>query len=170
MKKFFKISVLVFTIALLTASCKPLEEQIAINGCELESLESVSLEAGLMTFGTVLTLDAANTSCSDISLKKLNATILSKSGKEVATVTFSGKKGEKNPTLHHRSSEAVAVPLTVSFDNPLSALSLASMALEDYGKKGYTVNYDCTLRAGCLAKRFVGNNVPIEEIVKMFDK
>ena len=170
MKKFFIISVFVFTIVLVMASCTPLSEQIEIDGCEMASLESVNLGGGRMTFGTILTLSASNASGQDISLAKLDAEVFSKSGKSVATVTFGGKKGEARPTLHRRSAEDVQIPLDITFDNPLSALSLAAMTLEDYGTKGYTVSYDCTLKAGCLSKRFKESNVPIENLVKMLDK
>lgn len=170
MKKFFKISILVIVIAIAAVACKPVSEQIEVTGCEMESLESVRLGAGQLIFGTVLTLDASNASAMDITLKKLNAHVYSKSGKSVAAVKFDGKKNKIKPVLHRHSEEQVQIPLEVSFDNPLSALSLASMALEDYGSKGYTVSYDCTLKAGCFSKRFHEGNVPVEKLVKMIDK
>ena len=170
MRKVFKISLLVFAIVLVLASCKPIQEQIEIKGCELESLESVNLGLGQVTFDTVLKLDAENTSCRDISLARLYARIFTKSGKEVATVTYSGKKGEPKPTLHRRSEESVSIPLELVFDNPLSAISLAAMSLEDYGTKGYTVSYDCTVASGLFRKRFTADKQPIENLVKMFDR
>ena len=170
MRKIFKISVFVFAIVLATVACKPIEEQVEIYGCEMESLESVNLGAGRLTFGTILTLDAKNASCSDITLSKLDAKVYTRSGKNVATLQYKHRKGAVRPTLHHRSEESVNVPLSVSFDNPLSALTLAAMTLDDYASKGYTVSYDCTLRAGLMAKRFRETNVPIDNLVKMLDK
>lgn len=170
MSKFFKISVFVFAIVLGLASCTPIQEQIEIKGCELTSLESVSLGLGQVSFGTVLLVDASNASSRDISVARLYAQIYSRSGKEVATVTYSSQKGEALPTLHRRSEESVEIPLEVIFDNPLSALSLAAMSIEDYGSKGYTVSYDCTLKSGCIRKRFKEEKVPIENLVKMLDK
>ena len=169
MKKIFKISLFVFAIALAVA-CKPLSEQIEINGCELESFDGLSLGAGQLNLGTTLQVDGSNSSCRDISLSKFSAEIFSKSGKRVATVTYPKKKGEKLPTLHRRSTESVSIPLQVSFDNPLSALSLASMTLDDYSEKGYTVSYDCTFRSGCLQKRFTADKVPMAELSSVFDK
>lgn len=170
MKKIFKISVFVFAIALVLASCKPVREQVEIKGCELESLEGVSLGLGQVSFNTLLKLDASNASGRDISLARLYATIFTKSGKEVATVTYSGQKGDPLPTLSRRSEQAVDIPLEVVFDNPLSAITLAAMSLDDYAAKGYTVSYDCTLKSGCIKKRFKGEKVPVETIVKMLDK
>ena len=170
MKRFFKISALVLLIAFATVACKPLSEQIEINKCELASLDNVHLGAGQLSLGTNLKLEADNSSCRDITLQKLSARIYSKGGKEVAQVIFDGKKGEDKPTLHRRSSEEVEIPLEITFDNPLSALSLAAMTLVDYGEKGYTVSYDCTIGAGCFRKKFSGTKVPIEDFVKMLEK
>ncbi len=170
MKRFFKISALIFAFALTTVACKPLSEQIEINRCELASLDNVHLGSGQLSLGTNLKVEADNSSSRDITLQKLSARIYSKGDQEVAQVIFDGKKGEVKPTLHRHSSEEVSIPLEITFDNPLSALSLAAMTLVDYGEKGYTVSYDCTIGAGCLRKKFSGTKVPIENFVKMLEK
>ena len=170
MKRFFKISAIGFLIAFATMSCTPLSEQIEINRCELASLDNVSLGSGQLSLGTNLKLEADNSSCRDITLQKLSARIYSKGGKEVAQVVFNAEKGEPKPTLHRRSSEEVLIPVEITFDNPLSALSLAAMTLADYGEKGYTVSYDCTIGTGLFGKKFSGTKVPIEDFVKMLEK
>lgn len=170
MSKFFKIAAIVFTIALMGVSCTPISEKIAINGCDIEGLESVSLGAGQLNLGTELIVDASNSSALDVSLADFGAEIFSRSGKRVGTVTYVPEKGQKNPTLPRRSEALVHIPLKVSFDNPLSALSLASMTFGDYGDKGYTVSYNCKLKAGLVSKRFKADKVPIADLAKAFDR
>lgn len=151
-------------------SCKPIQEQINIHDWSLESLDGVSLAQKQLKLGTSLTLDADNASCQDISISKLFAEIFNKNGKRVATIELAGEKGSSNPTLHRRTSEKVNVPLLVGFDNPLSAITLASMSVEEYAEKGYTVTYDCTLKAGIFSKRFRDEKVPVATLVKMFER
>ena len=165
-----KLNILFVAIALLAAACTPLSEQVEVTGCDIESLESVSLASGQISLGTTLSLDGRNDSCRDLSLVKLYAEVFSRSGKRVAIVSFEAEKGEKRPTLHRHSTETVEIPLLVSFDNPLSALSFAAMTIEEYGEKGYTLSYDCTLKAGCLKKRFTEDKVPVEYLAKQFDR
>lgn len=151
-------------------SCKPIQEQINIHDWSLESLDGVSLAQKQLKLGTSLTLDADNASCQDISISKLFAEIFNKNGKRVATIELAGEKDSSNPTLHRRTSEKVNVPLLVGFDNPLSAITLASMSVEEYAEKGYTVTYDCTLKAGIFSKRFRDEKVPVATLVKMFER
>ena len=160
----------ILALALALVSCKPIQEQINIHDWSLASLDGVSLAQKQLKLGTSLTLDADNASCQDISITKLYAEIFNKNGKRVATVELGGEKGDPNPTLHRRTSEKVTVPLLVGFDNPLSAITLAAMSMEEYAEKGYTVTYDCTLKAGLFAKRFRDENVPAATLVKMFER
>ena len=164
------LSIIIVAVALVVAACTPLSEQVEVTGCEIDHLESVSLTPGQISLGTTLSLYGRNDSCRDISLKKLSAEVFSKSGKRVATVTYAAKKGEARPTLHRHSQETAEIPLLVCFDNPLSAISLAAMTMDDYGEKGYVVSYDCTIMAGCLSKRFTADRVPIEDLAKQLDK
>lgn len=166
MKRFLAI----ILVALALASCKPIQEQINVNDWSIESLDGLSLAQKQLKLGTSLTLDADNASCQDISISKLFAEVFNKNGKRVATIELGGEKGDPNPTLHRRTSEKVTVPLLVGFDNPLSAITLASMSIEEYAEKGYTVTYDCTLKAGIFCKRFRDANVPVATLVKMFEK
>ena len=60
--------------------------------------------------------------------------------------------------------------LKMNFENPLSILTLAAMSIDDYSDKGYSVTYDCTLKAGCFSKRLQDTKVPIATLKKMFEK
>ena len=166
MKRFFAI----ILVAAALVSCKPLQEQITVNDCNLESLDNVSLGNNQLKLGTSLTIDANNESCRNISVTKLYAELFNKNGKRVATIELACAKGDPKPTLHRRSSEVVSVPLLVGFDNPLSAITLAAMSPEDFAEKGYKVTYDATLKAGLMSKRFRDEKVPVEQLVKMFER
>ena len=166
MRKFLAIALVVISLA----ACKPISEQINIHDYSIEKLDNVSLGLSQLSLDTNLMLEADNNSAYDLSLTKLFAELYNKSDKKVATVTLATKKGEAKPTLHRRTSEEVAVPLKVDFANPLSAITLVAMSLEEYGERGYTVDYDLTLKAGCFKKRFQGHDVPVKELVKMLQK
>ncbi|MBO4557232.1 MAG: hypothetical protein J5693_01325 [Bacteroidales bacterium] len=168
MRRNFKIIAFVFAIALSLASCKPLHEQISINDYSLDNLGSISVGLTQLSVGADLNVDADNASCYDIVLKKLYAQIYSKNGKLFATVTLDAKKDIGKPTLKRRSSQLVDIPLQIEFESPLSALALAD--LDAFVKRGYTVNYDCTLKAGIFQKRFKEEDVPLEQLVKMLEK
>ena len=88
----------------------------------------------------------------------------------MATIELGCEKGDPKPTLHRRSSEVVSVPLLVGFDSPLSIITLSTMSLDDFAEKGYTVTYDATLKAGLMSKRFRDEKVPVEQLVKMFER
>lgn len=164
MKKFFAI----VALALAFASCTPIQEQITVNDFSLESLENVFLAQKQLQMGTCLLVDATNESCWDITLAALNADLFSRNGKRVGTLTLDTRKGEKKPCLHHKTNEQVVIPLLVGLDNPLSAITLAAMSLDDFAEKGYTVDYDCTFRAGIFSKRMHAEKVPVDQLTKMF--
>ena len=166
MKRFFAIILVVAALV----SCKPLEEQITVNDCNLESLDNVSIAQSQLKLGTSLTIDAENESCQNISVTKLYAELFNKNEKRVATIELAGEKGDPKPTLHSRSSEKVSVPLLIGFDSPLSVITLSTMSLDDYAEKGYTVTYDCTLTAGIVSKRFRDEKVPVARLVKMLER
>ena len=166
MKRFFVILLLVAAFA----ACTPIQEQIKVNDCTLAGLDNLSLEQKQIQVSGSLMLDAENASCSDITLKAFGAELFNRSGKRVATLVLDTHKGEKKPVLHHKSGEQIIIPLKVGFDNPLSAIALAAMGLEDYATKGYTVDYDCTVCAGCFPKRLKGSKVPVEELLKMLER
>ena len=166
MKKFLAIAALVLSLV----ACKPISEQININDWSLESADNLSLGLTQLGFDTNLVLEADNNSSMDIRLTKLYAELYNKSDKLVATVELAKAKGETLPVLHRRSSETVAIPLRMNFENPLSILTLAAMSLDDYSEKGYSVTYDCTLKAGCFGKRLQETKVPLATLKKMFEK
>ena len=166
MKKILVIAALVLSLV----GCKPISEQININDWSLESADNLSLGLTQLGFDTNLVLEADNNSSMDIRLTKLYAELYNKSDKLVATVELAKAKGETLPVLHRRSSETVAIPLRMNFENPLSILTLAAMSLDDYSEKGYSVTYDCTLRAGCFGKRLQETKVPLATLKKMFEK
>lgn len=166
MKRVFAIIVLAFAFV----ACTPIQEQITVNDYSLESLENVFLAQKQLQMGTSLMVDADNASCLNITLAELNAELFNRSGKRVATVTLDTRKGEKKPTLHRKSSEQVTIPLLVGLDNPLSAITLASMSPDDFAEKGYTLDYDCTFRAGLFSKRMHDTKVPVDQLVKMLQR
>ncbi len=166
MKKILVIAALVLSLV----ACKPISEQININDWSLESADNLSLGLTQLGFDTNLVLEADNNSSMDIRLTKLYAELYNKSDKLVATVELAREKGETLPVLHRRSSETVAIPLRMNFENPLSILTLAAMSLDDYSEKGYSVTYDCTLKAGCFGKRLQETKVPLATLKKMFEK
>lgn len=162
MKRFLAIALIVFSFV----ACKPIDEQINIHDYTLENPNNVALGLSQLSLDTKLLLDADNNSGLNIVLTDLSASLFNKNGKKVADIALGTKKGEKKPTLHRKTSEQVEIPLKVDFDNPLSALTLLAMSVDDFGEKGYTVDYDLTLKAGCLKKRFSENEVPVKELVK----
>ena len=166
MKRIFAI----LLVAAAFAACTPIQEQVRVNDCTLANLDNLSLAQKQIQVGGSLLIDAENDSGSDITLTALKAELYNRSGKRVATLALATPKGEKKPVLKRKSAAQVTVPLLVGFDNPLSAIALAAMDLGDYAEKGYTVDYDCTLRAGCLKKRFRDTKVPVEQLIMMFDK
>ena len=166
MKRFFAI----ILVAAALVSCKPLQEQITVNDCNLEGLDNVSLASKQLKLGTSLTIDAENESCQNISVTKLYAELFNKNDKRVATIELGCEKGNPKPTLHRRSSEKVSVPLLVGFDSPLSVITLGTMSLDDFAEKGYTVTYDATLKAGLVSKRFRDTKVPVAHLVKMLER
>ncbi len=166
MKKILVIAALVLSLV----ACKPISEQININDWSLESADNLSLGLTQLGFDTNLVLEADNNSSMDIRLTKLYAELYNRSDKLVATVELATAKGETLPVLHRRSSETVAIPLRMNFENPLSILTLAAMSLDDYSEKGYSVTYDCTLKAGCFGKRLQETKVPLATLKKMFEK
>lgn len=166
MKKILVIAALVLSLV----ACKPLSEQVVINDWSLDNPDNLSLGLTQLGFDTDLVIEADNNSSMDIRLAKLYAELYNKSDKLVATIELAREKGETLPVLHRRSSEAVAIPLRMNFENPLSILTLAAMSIDDYSEKGYSVSYDCTLKAGCLKKRLQDEKVPVAKLKKMLDK
>ena len=166
MKRFFAIALLVLSLS----ACKPISEQIVVRDYSLDKPGNVALGLSQLSLESALLLEADNFSGMNVTLKAFEAELYNKSDKKVADISLATKRGESKPVLHRKSSETVSVPLRVDFDNPLSAITLVAMSLEDFGEKGYTVDYDCTLKAGCLKKRFQGHKVPVETLIKMLER
>lgn len=166
MRKFLAIALVLFSLV----ACKPINEQINVHDYSFEGLDNIAGGLTQFSMDTNLLLEADNNSGMDIVLTKFEAEVYNKNDKKVATLDLATKKGETKPTLHRKTSEKVAVPLTVDFDSPLSALTLLAMSLDDFSNKGYTVDYDLTLKAGCFKRRFQGHAVPVESLVKMLQK
>lgn len=166
MKKILAIAALMLSLV----ACKPISEQININDWSLDSADNLSLGLTQLGFDTNLVLEADNNSAMDIRLTKLYAELYNKSDKLVATIELDKTRGETLPVLHRHSSETVAIPLSINFENPLSILTMAAMSLDDYSEKGYSVTYDCTLKAGCFSKRLQEVKVPLATLKKMFEK
>ena len=166
MRKFLAIVLFVFSLV----ACKPLSEQINVHDYSLENVDNVALGLSQISADANLLIEADNSSNMDITLSDLSAELYTRSGKKVATVGLATKRGEAKPVLHRKTSEQVTVPLKIDFDSPLSAITLLAMSMQDYGEKGYTVDYDLTLRAGCFKKRFQQDSVPVRELVNKLQK
>ena len=121
MKKILVIAAFMLSLV----ACKPISEQININDWSLDNPDNLSVGLTQLGFDTNLLLEADNNSAMDIRLTKLYAELYNRSDKLVATVELAKAKGETLPVLHKRSSETVAVPLKMNFENPLSILTLA---------------------------------------------
>ncbi len=162
MRNFLAIVLVLFSLS----ACKPLSEQINVNDYSLENVGNVALGLSQLSADANLLIDADNASGMDITLSDLTAELYTKSGKKVATVGLATGIGRDKPILHRRTSEQVKVPLKIDFDSPLSAITLLAMSMKDYGEKGYTVDYDLTLKAGIFKKRFRQDSIPVKDLVK----
>ncbi len=166
MKRYFALALLFFSLV----ACTSLSEQVSVSGCRLESVENLSLGLGELSVGTFLVLDAENSSLRNISISKFSAEIFSKSDKKLATVSLASDHGAQKPTLMRKSAGEVEIPLRIEFDNPVTAITMAAMSLEDYGRKGFTVSYDCIITSGLFKKCFSAEKVPADEVINMFSK
>lgn len=166
MKRYFALALLLFSLA----ACTPLSEQVSVSGCRLESVDNLSMGMGELSVGAFLVVDAENSSSRDISLSEFSAEIFSKSDKKLATITLAAENGAQKPTLPRKSSGEVRLPLQIEFDNPITAITMAAMSLQDYGSKGFTVSYDCTFTSGLIKKHFSAEKVPADEMINMFSK
>lgn len=163
MKRYFALALLIFSLA----ACTPLSEQVSVGDCRLESVDRLSMGLSELSLETFLVVDAQNSSNRDITLSEFSAEVFSKSDKKLATVTLAG---ETKPVLPRKSDGEVQIPLQIEFDNPITAITMAAMSIEDYGKKGFTMSYGCTLSSGLFKKRFSGEKVPAGEVINMFSK
>ena len=166
MRKFLAILLVAFSLA----ACKPLNEQINVHDYSLEKVDNVALGLSQLSADANLLIEVDNNSGLDITLSDLAAEVYTRSGKKVATVGLATRIGKARPVIHRKTSEEVEVPLKIDFDSPLSAITLLAMSMQEYGEKGYTVDYDLTLKAGCIKKRFREDNVPVKELLNRLQR
>lgn len=152
---------------LMLGACGKIADQITVNGYSLEKFKDVGLDGRQLSFVTNLVLDAENSSCSNVEIKKGSAVLYNRRGHKIATATTDDTRRH---VLHRKKSEEVTIPIKVEFENAIAALSVANLNTEKIEGKEYTLDYDCVVKVGPVSKRFKEKGVPVSELLEKLQK
>ncbi|MCF0173105.1 MAG: hypothetical protein HUJ91_05185 [Bacteroidales bacterium] len=166
MKKLVKVALMLVAAISLT-SCGNVAEKIVVRNYKLEGVKDLGFGSDIH-FRANLVLDAENFSRHNLELKSFEGVLYNKNGKPVANITTDCYN---RCILWKMNRQDVIIPVNFDFDNFLSTISLvAGGDLSALGAKGYTIDYVCKVRYGCVTKVIRDQAVPMSTLLRYLDR
>lgn len=165
MKRFFRHTAFLLLIALAALGLSSCEKGQREKRERPDKLEIVSLDkvSGNILDGLKATMTIKNNTTYNLTIPAAEA-FLQYNGRKIGRLAIDGEI-----VLPRRCATQVEIPIRVTVSNVMSALS-AFKLLSQGEYKGFTVNYNATIKTRTLKIELKDENVTLEEMAKDFNK